>query len=183
MDVRQANKIETKDTKTGQAEAMRTDNVFYDDYANMSAEQIAELRKKRQERASFSGKVMNTYIPPEFKNKNLHYEWVIYDPILVDQKVKNGWIVIADEKLAKMKGCSTSSQVTIPSGLSNNRGEPEYLILMALHKALYDEDVAVQKRRIQEFNDNIDSGQAIATENGALADDGIDIKVKEVSIQ
>lgn len=181
MDVRQANKLETKDTKTGQAEAMRTDNVFYDDYANMSAEKLAELRKKRQDRASFSGKVMNTYIPPEFKNENLHYEWVIYDPILVDQKVKNGWIVIADEKLAKMKGCSTSSQVTIPSGLSNNRGEPEYLILMALHKALYEEDIATQKRRIKEFNDQMDSGKTIATEGGEALEQNLE--VKEISIQ
>ena len=183
METRQANKIEQKDAQTSQAQAMRVDNAMYKDYANMSDEEIAKLRAKRNARQSFSGKVLKTYIPEEFKNPKLYYEWVVYDEILVDQKIKNGWIVVADEKLAKMKGCSTTSQITIPSGHYNQQGDPELLILMAIHKVIYDEDVRAKKQRIIDFNKNIDTGASIVDENGKDQSGSLEFKSKEVSIQ
>ncbi len=180
METRQANKIETRDVKTGQSDEMKTDNALYETYANMSDAEIAKLRAKRQERKSFSGKVLHTLVPEEFKKKNLHYEWIIYDPIVIDQKLRNGWVVVSDEKLAKLKGCSTTSQIKIPSGLKNDRGEPEYLILMAIHKKLYEDDILSQKQKMKEFNDNIDSGKSIVDDTGKQVAEKLEVKEVEV---
>lgn len=181
METRKANQITTKDVKTGQAEEMRAENVMYENYANMSDAEIEKLRSKRQARQSTSGKVFKTYIPEEFKNKNLHYEWIIYNPIVVDQKIKDGWIVVSDERLANLKGCSTTSEVKIPSGLSNDRGEPEYLILMAIHKALHDDDVRAQKERIKNFDNDISTGKSIVDEQGRQVKEKLELK--EVSVE
>lgn len=182
METRKANQNNfTKDTKTGQAEEMRTDNVFFEDYANMSDTEIAKLREKRRARASFSGKVLNTYVPEEYKNKNLHYEWVIYDPVVVDSKIKDGWVVVSNEALANLKGCSTTSEVKIPSGLSNNRGEPEYLILMAIHKVLFEEDMMAKRKRMHDFDVNINTGDAIVDDKGEQVKEKLTLK--EVSIE
>lgn len=181
METRKANNNFTKDVKSGQSIEMRTDNVFFESYANMSDAEIAKLREKRHARASFSGKVLNTYIPDEFKNKNLYYEWVVYDPVVVDSKIKDGWVIVSNEALANLKGCSTSSEVKIPSGISNNRGEPEYLILMAIHKVLHDEDIEAKKKRMRDFDANINTGDAIVDEKGNSVKENITLK--EVSIE
>lgn len=181
METRKANQMTTKDVNTGQAEEMRAENVMYENYANMSDAEIEKLRSKRQARQSTSGKVFKTYTPEEFKNKNLHYEWIIYNPIVVDQKIKDGWIVVSDERLANLKGCSTTSEVKIPSGLSNDRGEPEYLILMAIHKALHDDDVRAQKERIKNFDNDISTGKSIVDEQGRQVKEKLELK--EVSVE
>ena len=183
METRQANKIENKDVRTGQANENRTDNALYEQYANMSDTEIAKLRSARQERTSISGRVLQTYIPPEFKKNNLHYQWFVYDPIEIDMMVKNGWVIVSDEQLAKKKGCSTSSQVKIPSGLNTNRGEPEYLILMAIHKALYEADIKAQKERMINFDKDINAGAAIVDDTGKQTKENLEFKSKEVSIE
>lgn len=182
MEVRKANTLETKDTKTSQSLQMRSDNILYEDYASMSEKDIAELREKRKKnRASTSGKVLQTFIPEEFKNPNMHYEWVIDDPINLRKLIADGWVVVSDEKLAKLKGCSTTSTVKIPSGLSNTHGEPEYMVLVCIHKALYEDDILAQKQKIKELNDQIDDGTAIMKQNASDSVDGLE--VKEVKIE
>lgn len=174
MEIKQAKQFDNqKDAKTGQSQEMKTDNVFYDKYANMSDSEIAKIRAQRQKRQSFSGKMLNTFVPPEFKKENLHYEWVIYDPIVVDEKIKNGWVVVSDEKLAAMKGCSTTSEVRIPSGTSNKRGEPEQLILMAIHKAIFEDEVNAAKKRILDFDNDIETGATVVDDKGRPVKDGI----------
>lgn len=182
METRKANTLNnTQDVKTGQAQEMRAENVFYEQYLNMSDAEIEKLRSKRQARLSSSGQVFKTYVPEEFKNPNLYYEWVIYNPVAVDQRIKDGWIVVANEKLAKLKGCSTTSEVKIPSGLSNDHGDPEYLILMAIHKKLHDDDVAAQKQRIKDFDENISTGKSIVDDKGQQIKEQLEIK--EVSVE
>lgn len=167
METKQAKQFDgSKDAKTGQSQDMKTDNVFYDKYANMSDSEIAKIRNQRRARQSFSGKMLNTFVPPEFKKDNLHYEWVVYDPIVVDAKVKNGWVVVQDEKLAAMKGCSTTSEVRIPSGSTNKRGEAEQLVLMAIHKAIYEEEVLAAKQRIIDFDNDIETGKTVVDDKG-----------------
>lgn len=183
METRQANKIGQNDVKTGQANENRADNAFYENYANMSDAEIAKLRSVRQSRVSTSGKVLQTYVPEEFKKPNLHYEWMVYDPLDIDRKIKNGWVVVSDEKLAKLKGCSTTSEIKIPSGLTTNRGEPEYLILMAIHKAIYEDDIRAQKQRMIDFDKNMNTGKSIVDENGEQVKEDLQFKSKEVSIE
>lgn len=182
MEVKKANTLESKDTKTGQSLQMRSDNVLYDDYANMSEKQIAELRDKRKKnRVGLSGKVLQTFIPDEFKKSNLVYQWAIDDPINLRKLMADGWVVVSDEKLALLKGCSTTSVVKIPSGTSNTHGEPEYLVLMAIHKSLYDDDVMARKEKIKALNDQIDNGTAIMKQSSSDSTDGLE--VKEVKIE
>ena len=182
MEVRQANKLETKDTKTSQSIQMRKDNVLYDDYANMSDKDVAELRAKRNKtRISTSGQMLQTFIPEEFKKPNLEYQWKIDDPINLKKLMAEGWVVVSDEKLATLKGGSTTSVVKIPSGSTNTHGEPEYLVLMAIHKSLYEDDVLAQKQRIKDLNDQIDNGTAIMKQSASDSTDGLE--VKEVKIE
>lgn len=182
MEVRQANKLETKDTKTSQSLNFRSDNVLYDDYAKMGEKEIAELREKRlKNRASTSGKVLQTFIPEEFKKSSLVYQWAIDEPINLKKLMADGWVVVSDEKLAALKGGSTTSVVKIPSGSSNIHGDPEYLVLMAIHKSLYDDDVLAQKQKIKELNDQIDDGTAIMKQNAGDSTEGLE--VKEVKIE
>lgn len=174
MEIKQAKEFDNqKDAQTGQSQEMRRDNVFYDKYANMSDKEIAKIRAQRQKRQSVSGQMLKTFVPPEFKKENLHYEWVVYDPIVVDAKVKNGWVVVSDAKLAEMKGCSTSSEVRIPSGGFNKRGEPEQLVLMAIHKAIYEEDVQAAKKRIIDFDNDIETGRTVVDEKGRQVKENI----------
>lgn len=182
MENRQANKLDhSKDTKTGQSQEARRDNVYYESYANMSDEEIKKLREQRnQNRASTSGQVLKTFVPERFKNPNLHYEWVIEDPINIDSKIADGWVIVQNEELSKIKGCSTTSRVKIPSGSNNAVGEPEYLVLMAIHKALWEDDVKAKKQRIKELDDYINSGQ-VMTPDGSKAPDAI--VAKEVRIE
>lgn len=183
METRKANNQATLDVKTGQSTEMRAENIKYDDYANINPETLSLLREKRQKnRSSTSGAVLQTYIPPEYKKKGLHYEWFVDDPIIVKSKVEDGWVVVSDEKLSKLKGCSTTTAVKIPSGISNAHGEAEQLILMAIHKELYEDDLENQKRRIKELSDMIDSGKAIVSD----ADNSGEVsglEVKEVKIE
>lgn len=181
METRKAN--EQVDVKTGQSQKMRAENITYGDYAEMSDEDLAKLRDKRsQNRSALSGAVLQTYVPPEFKKKNLHYEWMIDDPILIKSKVDDGWVVVSDEKLAKLKGCSTTSAVKIPSGISDAHGEAEMLILMAIHKDLYNDDVIARKKRIKELSDMIDTGKTIVSDaKSGKAESGLE--VKEVRIE
>lgn len=181
MENRQANSLDnSKDVKTGQDKSMKRDNAFYESYANMSAEEIKKLREKRNtNRASMSGQTLKTYVPESFKNPNLHYEWVIFDPIEMDRRLSDGWVIVENEKLAKLKGCSTTSQVKIPSGGKTANGEPEHLVLMAIHKTLYDDDVKASKKRIKELDDYINSGK-IVSPDGKTKTEGIE--VKEISI-
>lgn len=182
MEVRKANTLETKDTKTSQSLQMRADNVLYDDYAKMSDKEIAELREKRKtNRASTSGRVLQTFIPEEFKKSSLVYQWAIDDPINLRKLMADGWVVVSDEKLAALKGGSTTSVVKIPSGSTNTHGEPEYLVLMAIHKSLYEDDVLAKKQRIKELNDQIDNGTAIMKQSASDSTDGLE--VKEVKIE
>lgn len=182
MEVRQAKTLETKDTKTSQSLQFRKDNVLYDDYANMSQKDIEELRAKRKEnRASTSGQMLQTYIPEEFKKPNMHYQWMIDEPINLKKLMADGWVVVSDEKLATLKGGSTTSVVKIPSGTSNTHGEPEYLVLMAIHKALYEDDVLAQKQRIKALNSQIDEGTAIMKQSSSDSTEGLE--VKEVKIE
>lgn len=182
MEVRQAKTLETKDTKTSQSLQFRKDNVLYDDYADMSAKEIEELRAKRNKnRASTSGQMLQTYIPEEFKKPNMHYQWMIDEPINLKKLMADGWVVVSDEKLATLKGGSTSSVVKIPSGTSNTHGEPEYLVLMAIHQALYDDDVLAQKQRIKALNSQIDEGTAIMKQNASDSTEGLE--VKEIKIE
>lgn len=182
MEVRKANTLETKDTKTGQSLQFRSDNVLYDDYAKMSEKEIAELREKRKtNRASTSGKVLQTFIPEEFKKSSLVYQWAIDEPINLKKLMADGWVVVSDEKLATLKGGSTSSVVKIPSGLSNTHGEPEYLVLMAIHKALYEDDMMAKKQKIKELNNQIDEGTAIMKQSSSDSTDGLE--VKEIKIE
>lgn len=183
METRQANKINQNDTKTGQANENRADNTFYEQYANMSDAEIAKLRSVRQSRTSISGKVLQTYVPEEFKKKNLHYQWFVYDPLEIDRMVKDGWVVVSDEKLAKLKGCSTTSEIKIPSGLTTNRGEPEFLILMAIHKVIFDADMRAQKERMIDFDKDINVGHSIVDETGGQIKEDLQFKSKEVSIE
>lgn len=181
MEITQAKQFDNqKDAKTGQSQEMKTDNVFYDKYANMSDKEIAKIRAQRQKRQSFSGRMLNTHVPDEFKKQNLHYEWFVYDPIVVDEKIKNGWVIVSDEKLAALKGCSTTSEVRIPSGSSNKHGEPEQLILMAIHKAIYDDEVAAAKKRILDFDADIESGRTVIDEKGRQVQEGIEYKEVEI---
>lgn len=178
--VQQAN---LKDVKTGQSLKFRSDNVLYDDYANMSDKEIAELRTKRNaNRSSFSGKMLQTHIPDEYKKKNLHYQWQIDDPVNLKKLMEQGWVVVSDEQLAALKGGSTTSVVKIPSGSTNNRGEPEYLVLMAIHKSFYEDDMLARKQRIKEINDQIDSGTGIAADK-AENESSSGLEVKEVKIE
>ena len=182
MEVRQAKTLDQKDTKTGQSLQYRKDNVLYDDYAKMSEKQIAELRGKRKKnRASTSGQMLQTHIPEEFKNPNMHYQWVIDDPINLKKLLADGWVVVSDEQLAALKGCSTSSVVKIPSGSSNTRGDPEYLVLMCIHKVLYEDDILAQKERIKALNSQIDEGTAIIKQNASDSTEGLEIT--EVKIE
>lgn len=184
MEVKKANTLETKDTKTGQSLQMRSDSILYDDYAKMSEKQIAELRDKRKKnRASLSGRALQTFVPEEFKSPNMHYAWEIDDPINLRKLLADGWVVVSDEKLAKLKGCSTSSVVKIPSGLSNSHGEPEYMVLMAIHKSLYEDDVLAQKQRIKALNDQIDTGAGIAQDQSPDAASTDGLEVKEIKIE
>ncbi len=184
METAKANKIDdVKDTKSGQSKENRVDNAMYENYANMSAAEIAKLRSARKARTSLNGKVLNTYVPEDYKNPNLYYEWMVYDPIVIDQKIKDGWVIVSDKKLADMKGCSTTSEVKIPSGTTTNRGEPEYLILMAIHKVLHDEDVAAQKQRMIDFDKAISTGKEIVDDKGQSTAKDIEFKSKEVSIE
>lgn len=181
MENRQANKLDnSKDVISGQDKSMKRDNAFYDSYTNMSDEDIKKLREKRNaNRASMSGQTLKTYVPESFKNPNLHYEWVIYDPIDIDRRLADGWVIVENEKLAKLKGCSTTSQVKIPSGGHRPNGEPEHLVLMAIHKSLHDDDVQAQKKRIKELDDYINKGK-IVSPDGKSNPEGIE--VKEVKI-
>lgn len=173
-----------KDVKTGQSLEFRSDNVLYDDYANMSDKEIAALRKKRNaSRSSLSGQMLQTHIPDEYKKENLHYQWHIDDPINLKKLMENGWVVVSDEKLAMLKGGSTTSVVKIPSGSYNNRGEPEYLVLMAIHKSFYEDDVMARKQRIKEINDQIDKGTAIAADKSEDAASPEGLEVNEVKIE
>lgn len=173
-----------QDVKTGQSLKFRSDNVLYDDYANMSDKEIAELRKKRNDnRSSFSGKMLQTHIPDEYKKKGLHYQWQIDDPINLKKLMEQGWVVVSDETLAKLKGGSTTSVVKIPSGGYNNRGEPEYLVLMAIHQSFYDDDELARKKRIKEINDQIDQGTGIASDKSEDAVSSRGIEVNEVRIE
>jgi len=170
-----------KDTKTGQSLEMRSDNVLYEDYANMSDKEIASMRAKRKNRQSLSGKVVQTFIPEEFKKPHLVYQWMNDDPINLKKKMSDGWVVVSDEKLALLKGCSTSSAIKIPAGTTNKRGEPEYLILMAIHESFYNDDLMARKKRIKELNDMIDTGEGIAKESAEDSTSGLE--VREVKIE
>lgn len=181
MENRQANKLDnSKDINTGQNKEMKRDNVYLDSYMNMSDAEIQKLREKRNaNRASTSGQVLKTYVPERFKNPNLHYEWFIYNPIDIERKLADGWVVVQSEELAKLKGCSTTSQVRIPSGDKTDTGESEYLILMAIHKTLYEDDIKAQKKRIKDLDDYINSGKIVSPEGKAKPEG---IETKEVTI-
>lgn len=186
MENRQANKLDNKtDAKFGQSQDLRVDNVNYADYANLSASDLAKLREQRKNRrSSLSGAILQTHVPAEFLNENLHYEWVIDDPIVIKNKTADGWVVVCDEKLAALKGCSTTTSVKIPSGISDKNGNPEYLILMAIRKEFYEDDILAKKRAIKTLSDRIDQGQGIVSsaEDGADRDIG-GLQVKEVKVE
>lgn len=181
MENRQANKLDnSKDVNTGQNKEMSRDNVYLDSYMNMSDAEIKKLREKRNaNRASTSGQVLKTYVPERFKRPNLHYEWVIYNPIAVDNRISDGWVIVQNEELAKLKGCSTTSQVKIPSGGKTDTGEPEYMVLMAIHKTLFEDDIKAKKKRIKDLDDYINSGKLVSPEGKINSDE---ITVKEVKI-
>lgn len=173
-----------KDVKTGQSLEFRSDNVLYEDYANMSDKEIAELRSKRNaNRSSLSGKMLQTHIPDEYKKDNLHYAWQIDDPINLKKLMEQGWVVVSDKVLATLKGGSTTSVVKIPSGGNNSRGEPEYLVLMAIHKSFYEDDEKARYQRIKEINDQIDQGTGIASDRSEDAVGSSGLEVKEVKIE
>lgn len=183
MENRQANKLDnSKDVKTGQSAEMRRDNVYYESYANMSDAEVEKLREKRsQNRTSNSGQVLKTFVPERFKNPNLHYEWVIENPIDLDRRIADGWVVVQNEELSKLKGCSTTSNVAIPSGANTSEGKPERLVLMAIHKKLWEDDEKAKKQRIKELDDYINSGRVVGSPDGEKTPDAI--KVKEVNIE
>lgn len=183
MENRQANKLDnSKDVKTGQSSEMRRDNVYYESYANMSDEDIAKLRERRsQNRTSNSGQVLKTFVPERFKNPNLHYEWVIEDPIDLDRRIADGWVIVQNEELSKLKGCSTTSSVAIPSGSNTANGTPERLVLMAIHKELWEDDERAKRKRINELDGYINSGHVVGSPEGEKTPDAI--KAKEVHIE
>ena len=183
MEDRKANKLDNqKDVTTGQSTEMRRDNVYFESYANMNDKEIEKLRAKRSaNRTSNSGQVLKTFVPERFKNKNLHYEWVVEDPIDLDRRIADGWVVVQNEELAKLKGCSTTSNITIPSGSHTANGEPERLILMAIHQQLWEDDEMAKKKRIKELDSYINEGNVVGSPGGEKTPDAI--KAKEVHIE
>lgn len=182
--VQQVNNLNTmrNDTRNGQSNSVsRVEEINnFKSYADMSESEIEARRKERNaSRAGVNGATVKTYIPAEFKDPKLHYEWVMDDGIGVDMKKRDGWVLCENAELARKKGCSTGSVIKIPAGQDKD-GHPIHLVLMAIHKRFYEDDMDARKNRIKEISNTIDGGSVIDSGGKVVADGAI--KTREVSI-
>ena len=170
------------DSRNGQISSVsRVEDINkFKSYQEMSEAEIeAQRRSRNAARAGTNGAILTTYIPESFKDPKLHYEWVLDNGIELDIRKQNGWGVCEDTELARKKGCSTGSAIKIPAGQDRN-GQPQQLVLMAIHKSFYEDDMAARKNKIKEFSRTIDSGTAI-DKSGNVLTDGV-LKTREINI-
>lgn len=182
--VQQVNNLNSmrNDTRSGQSTSVsRVDDINnFKSYQNMGESEIESQRRLRNAaRASANGAMVKTFIPDSFKDPKLHYEWVLDDGIELDMRKQNGWVVCENEELARKKGCSTGSAIKIPAGQAKN-GQVHHLVLMAIHKTFYEDDMLARKNRIKEISSTIDSGKAVGLKNENFAEGGI--RTREVNI-